>query len=81
MLTSKFFGDNFKGPADLPPPTQFIVKPNENIMATKDDILQALEDQTSKIVDCRDSTEWIGISSSPYGVDFCPRKGRIRGKS
>ncbi|MGB6395270.1 MAG: rhodanese-like domain-containing protein, partial [Bradyrhizobium sp.] len=23
--------------------------------------------------------EWIGESSSPYGKDFCPRKGRIPG--
>src|SRR5262249_15763960 len=27
----------------------------------------------------RDVDEWIGASSSPYGVDFCPRKGRIPG--
>ena len=23
--------------------------------------------------------EWVGTSSSPYGPDFCPRKGRIPG--
>jgi thiosulfate/3-mercaptopyruvate sulfurtransferase len=27
----------------------------------------------------RDVDEWIGESSSPYGKDFCPRKGRIPG--
>ena len=27
----------------------------------------------------RDAIEWIGESSSPYGTDFCPRKGRIPG--
>ena len=27
----------------------------------------------------RDVDEWIGDSSSPYGKDFCPRKGRIPG--
>ncbi|TDR88994.1 sulfurtransferase [Enterovirga rhinocerotis] len=28
-------------------------------------------------LDTRDVDEWIGESSSPYGKDFCPRKGRI----
>ncbi|MEN7531399.1 sulfurtransferase [Cupriavidus sp. DL-D2] len=28
-------------------------------------------------LDVRDVDEWIGASSSPYGKDFCPRKGRI----
>jgi len=27
----------------------------------------------------RDRVEWIGASSSPYGVDFAPRKGRLPG--
>ncbi len=31
------------------------------------------------ILDVRDVDEWIGDSSSPYGKDFCPRKGRIPG--
>ena len=30
-------------------------------------------------VDVRDVDEWIAESSSPYGKDFCPRKGRIPG--
>ncbi|SDP18206.1 thiosulfate/3-mercaptopyruvate sulfurtransferase [Pseudomonas arsenicoxydans] len=30
-------------------------------------------------LDVRDVDEWIGESSSPYGKDFCPRKGRIPG--
>ncbi|GJD48090.1 Thiosulfate sulfurtransferase [Methylobacterium crusticola] len=30
-------------------------------------------------LDTRDVDEWIGESSSPYGRDFCPRKGRIPG--
>ena len=28
-------------------------------------------------LDVRIVDEWIGASSSPYGEDFCPRKGRI----
>lgn len=31
------------------------------------------------ILDNRDKDEWIGVSSSPYGVDYSPRKGRIPG--
>jgi len=27
--------------------------------------------------DGRDVDAWIGESSSPYGKDFCPRKGRM----
>ena len=30
-------------------------------------------------LDVRDVDEWIGESSSPYGKDYCPRKGRIPG--
>jgi thiosulfate/3-mercaptopyruvate sulfurtransferase len=30
-------------------------------------------------IDTRDVDEWIGDSSSPYGKDFCPRKGRLPG--
>jgi thiosulfate/3-mercaptopyruvate sulfurtransferase len=31
------------------------------------------------LLDVRDVDEWIGESSSPYGKDYCPRKGRIPG--
>jgi thiosulfate/3-mercaptopyruvate sulfurtransferase len=30
-------------------------------------------------LDTRDVDEWIAESSSPYGKDFCPRKGRLPG--
>jgi thiosulfate/3-mercaptopyruvate sulfurtransferase len=36
------------------------------------------EPRTVKL-DVRDVDEWIAESSSPYGKDFCPRKGRIPG--
>lgn len=36
-------------------------------------------DKTIVKLDTRDVDEWIGDSSSPYGKDFCPRKGRIPG--
>jgi len=43
---------------------------------------QALYDQIRSnkspvILDVRDNEEWVGLSSSPYGPDFTPRKGRI----
>jgi len=35
--------------------------------------------KNAKLLDVRDEVEWVGKSSSPYGVDFTPRKGRIPG--
>ena len=42
-------------------------------------MLESLEQPGIVKLDVRDVDEWIGTSSSPYGVDFCPRKGRIPG--
>jgi thiosulfate/3-mercaptopyruvate sulfurtransferase len=39
----------------------------------------AMQDSHVVKLDVRDVDEWIGESSSPYGKDFCPRKGRIPG--
>lgn len=49
------------------------------IMLTKDDMLAALDEPDIVKLDVRDVDEWVGTSSSPYGIDFCPRKGRIPG--
>ena len=49
------------------------------IMLSKEDMLAALDDPAIVKLDVRDVDEWVGISSSPYGVDFCPRKGRLPG--
>lgn len=49
------------------------------IMMDMHDMKAAIEDDNAVILDVRDIDEWIGTSSSPYGVDFCPRKGRIPG--
>ncbi|WP_417350174.1 sulfurtransferase [Ferrimonas sp.] len=49
------------------------------LMIDKDDILAALDDGKTVMLDVRDVDEWIGTSSSPYGKDFCPRKGRLPG--
>jgi len=49
-----------------------------DFIATLDDIVNAIKpDSGVKLLDNRDEDEWRGISSSPYGVDFAPRKGRI----
>ena len=42
-------------------------------------MLAALGKPSIALLDVRDVDEWIGESSSPYGKDFCPRKGRIPG--
>lgn len=49
------------------------------LMATEQDMLAAIDDPEIVILDVRDEDEWLGLSSSPYGVDFCPRMGRIPG--
>ncbi|PCD77395.1 sulfurtransferase [Pseudothioclava arenosa] len=49
------------------------------IMMNADDMLAAIADPEAVILDVRDIDEWIATSSSPYGKDFCPRKGRIPG--
>ncbi len=53
-----------------------------DVMLTKDDILAAVMDKSGAapvLLDVRDIDEWIGDSSSPYGKDYAPRKGRIPG--
>ncbi|TDK51361.1 sulfurtransferase [Antarcticimicrobium luteum] len=50
-----------------------------SIMMDVEDMKAAIGDDGAVILDVRDIDEWIATSSSPYGVDFCPRKGRIPG--
>ncbi len=49
------------------------------ILIGRDEMLAALADPAIAKLDVRDVDEWIGESSSPYGRDFCPRKGRLPG--
>ncbi|WP_119165965.1 sulfurtransferase [Algihabitans albus] len=61
-------------------PAGFAADPEAaEIMLTTDDVRAALGDERIALLDVRDVDEWIGESSSPYGKDFCPRKGRIPG--
>ncbi len=63
-----------------PAPGGFAVDPAAaSIMMDAEDMKAALDDDGCVILDVRDIDEWIGTSSSPYGKDFCPRKGRIPG--
>ncbi|NDJ25696.1 sulfurtransferase [Nostoc sp. B(2019)] len=55
----------------------FRLHPKADIMVTTAEMLQAIDNPTIIKLDVRDSEEWLGLSSSPYAVDFCPRKGRI----
>ena len=63
-----------------PQPREFpIDSAAAGVMLTRDDMLAALDDQAIVKLDVRDVDEWVGISSSPYGIDYCPRQGRIPG--
>lgn len=66
--------------ASKPEPKSFVVDESaSSIMLTKEDMLTALDDESIVKLDVRDVDEWVGTSSSPYGIDFCPRKGRLPG--
>ncbi|WP_322515048.1 sulfurtransferase [Rhodopseudomonas palustris] len=67
---------------DVPTPTpkSFTVDPAAaSILVDLESMKAAVADSTKVKLDTRDVDEWIGESSSPYGKDFCPRKGRIPG--
>lgn len=49
-----------------------------DVMLTRHDVEKALGTDIV-LLDVRDVDEWIGESSSPYGKDFAPRKGRLPG--
>lgn len=62
-----------------PHPVKFIARPQKTIMATQADVLAAVNNPGAILLDNRDEPEWLGLSSSPYTIDFAPRKGRIPG--
>ena len=53
--------------------------PTADVMLTKDDVKAVLGSKAVTLLDVRDVDEWTGESSSPYGKDFAPRKGRLPG--
>jgi len=63
-----------------PEPKPFPVDPEgARLIVDAKAMLEAVRDPSIVKLDVRDVDEWIGASSSPYGADFCPRKGRIPG--
>ncbi len=63
-----------------PEPKTFPVDPAAGaLVIDAKTMLEAVRDPSKIKLDVRDVDEWIGASSSPYGVDYCPRKGRIPG--
>ncbi len=66
--------------AATPTPSSFEIVPEAGeILIDYKTMLAALGNPKIALLDVRDVDEWIGDSSSPYGKDFCPRKGRIPG--
>ncbi|MBW8329289.1 MAG: sulfurtransferase [Thiobacillus sp.] len=63
--------------AATPAPATFPTDTPADVMVDKDAMLAAVKSGSATLLDVRDVDEWIGASSSPYGPDFCPRKGRI----
>jgi thiosulfate/3-mercaptopyruvate sulfurtransferase len=57
----------------------FQPKWNPSMWKGKMDVTEVLGDPNTVLLDVRDLDEWKGESSSPYGVDFAPRKGRLPG--
>lgn len=74
-------GAGYETTAEVPEPAgtaeDFPVDVTPEVFVTRDQMLSALDDPNVVRLDVRDEEEWMGESSSPYGVDFVPRKGRI----
>ena len=63
-----------------PAPASFAIVPGAaDILIDAKTMLAAVGKPGVALLDVRDVDEWIGESSSPYGKDYCPRKGRIPG--
>jgi len=63
-----------------PAPQSFPLDPGAaGILVDLQGMKAAVSDPNIVKLDTRDVDEWIADSSSPYGKDFCPRKGRIPG--
>ena len=67
-----------RSPSPAPPSFPVVPEAGEILIDDKT-MLAALGKSGIALLDVRDVDEWIGDSSSPYGKDFCPRKGRIPG--
>ena len=61
------------------PEGTFKAKWNQEVFAGREEVIKAIGNPNKILVDVRDYDEWNAESSSPYGKDFTPRKGRIPG--
>lgn len=59
----------------------FPLDPQPSLLCTKGEMLDCLDDSETVKLDVRDKEEWMAESSSPYGVNFSPRMGRIPGST
>jgi thiosulfate/3-mercaptopyruvate sulfurtransferase len=60
-------------------PKVFPIHLDPTIILTSEEMRASMDDPGIVKLDVRDRAEWLGISSSPYGPDYAPRKGRIPG--
>ncbi|PKO14631.1 MAG: sulfurtransferase [Chloroflexi bacterium HGW-Chloroflexi-10] len=72
---------NFQISQDVPArnPATLRITPLQGVFVSSQDVLKTIGQTDVVLLDCRDYAEWIGANSSPYGYDYCPRKGRIPG--
>ena len=61
----------------MPQAKEFPMNLDASMMVTTPQMLASLDDPSIVKLDVRDLDEWMGESSSPYGIDYAPRKGRI----
>ncbi len=55
-------------------PKDFIVNINEDFFVDYNEMKVIIKDSSIVTLDVRDKDEWIGISSSPYGINYAPKK-------
>lgn len=70
--------DSTDAPVPVPAAFPIDITPGA-VMIDRVEMLSALDDPSIVKLDVRDVDEWIDTSSSPYGPDFAPRKGRLPG--
>lgn len=56
---------------------EFVVNVNKNFFIDYNEMIKIIDNHSTVVLDTRDKDEWLGISSSPYGIDFAPKKGRL----
>jgi len=56
---------------------KFISRIDESFFVDYNEMLACIDNPKIIKLDVRDKDEWLGISSSPFGIDFAPKKGRL----